>query len=169
MVCHFWDAQSLQKARRFKKWHFNFFKLAVMLNVSYTVDRNMRRIYLSKIVQKSKTNLSSPPKVFLGKSILEIWNKFMGEHPCRSMISIKFQSNLNEITRRHGCTPVNLLHIFRTPFYKNTCGWTLLKFLNLYVLTKLLNEIQIICADNLINNTSWLANFHKFLHSKSKF
>ena len=23
-------------------------------------------------------------------------------------------------TRRHGCSPINLLHIFRTPFYKNT-------------------------------------------------
>ena len=27
-----------------------------------------------------------------------------------------------EITFRHGCSPVNLLHIFRTPFYKNTSG-----------------------------------------------
>ena len=24
------------------------------------------------------------------------------------------------------CSPVNLLHIFRTPFYKNTCEWLLL-------------------------------------------
>ena len=24
---------------------------------------------------------------------------------------------------RHGCSPVNLLHIFRTPSTKNTCGW----------------------------------------------
>ena len=28
---------------------------------------------------------------------------------------------------RHGCSPVNLLLIFRTPFYKNTSGWQLLK------------------------------------------
>ena len=27
-----------------------------------------------------------------------------------------------EITLRHGCPPVNLLHIFRTPFLKNTSG-----------------------------------------------
>ena len=27
---------------------------------------------------------------------------------------------------RHGCSPVNLLHIFRTPFYKNTYGGLLL-------------------------------------------
>ena len=30
------------------------------------------------------------------------------------------QSNFIEITLRHGCCPVNLLHIFRTPFIKNT-------------------------------------------------
>ena len=31
-----------------------------------------------------------------------------------------------EITLRHGCPPVNLLHISRTPFLKNTSGWLLL-------------------------------------------
>ena len=29
---------------------------------------------------------------------------------------------------RHRCSPVNLLHIFRTPFSINTSGWLLLKF-----------------------------------------
>ena len=36
------------------------------------------------------------------------------------VISIKLQSNLIEITLRHGCSPVNLLLIFRTAFTKNT-------------------------------------------------
>ena len=31
-----------------------------------------------------------------------------------------------EITLRYGCSPVNLLHIFRAPFSKNTSGWLLL-------------------------------------------
>ena len=31
-----------------------------------------------------------------------------------------------EITLRHGCSPVNLLHGFITPFYKNTSGVLLL-------------------------------------------
>ena len=31
-----------------------------------------------------------------------------------------------EITLRHECSPVNLLHIFRTPFPKNTSGGLLL-------------------------------------------
>ena len=32
-----------------------------------------------------------------------------------------------KITLWHGCSPVNLLYIFRTPFYKNTYGGLLLK------------------------------------------
>ena len=31
-----------------------------------------------------------------------------------------------EIALWHGCSPVNLPHIFRTPFPKNTSGWLLL-------------------------------------------
>ena len=43
----------------------------------------------------------------------------------RSVISIKLQSNFIEITLRRGCSTVNLLHIFRTPFPKNFSGWLL--------------------------------------------
>ena len=32
-----------------------------------------------------------------------------------------------EVLLRHGCSPVNLLHIFRKPFPKNTSGGLLLK------------------------------------------
>ena len=64
--------------------------------------------------------------MFLGKGVLEICSKFTGEHPCRSAISIKLQSNYIEIALRHECSPVNLLHIFRTPFPKNTFGGLLL-------------------------------------------
>ena len=66
---------------------------------------------------------SSHSELFLGKGALKISNKFTGEHPCRSAISIKLQSNFIEIALRHGCSPENLLHIFRTPFLKNTSGW----------------------------------------------
>ena len=41
---------------------------------------------------------------------------------------MKLQSDFIEITLRHGCSPVNLLHIFRTPFPKNASGG-LLKFI----------------------------------------
>ena len=67
-------------------------------------------------------SLISLPDVFLGKGVLKIYSKFTEEHPCRSVILIKLLCNVFEIALRHGCSPVNLLHIFRTPFYKNTCG-----------------------------------------------
>ena len=57
---------------------------------------------------------SSPPEVFLGISVLKIHSKFIGEHPCRSPISVKLQSNFIEIALWHGCSPI------RTPFPNNT-------------------------------------------------
>ena len=69
---------------------------------------------------------SSHPEVFLGKGVLKIYSKFTGEHPCRSVISKKLLCNFTKITLRHGCSPVNLLHIFRTPFPENTYGGVLL-------------------------------------------
>ena len=43
------------------------------------------------------------------------------------MISIKLLCNFLEITLRDRYSPVNLLHIFRPPFPKNTSGRLLLK------------------------------------------
>ena len=60
--------------------------------------------------------------MFLEKGVLKTCSKYTGEHPCQDVISIKLQSNFIEITFRHGCFPVNLLHIFRTLFPKNTSG-----------------------------------------------
>ena len=54
------------------------------------------------------------------KVVLKIYSKFTGEHPCQSVISIKMQSDFIEIALWHGCSPVNLLHIFGTPFPKST-------------------------------------------------
>ena len=67
--------------------------------------------------------------MFLEKGVLKKCSKFTGEHPCRSTISIKLLCNFIEIALRHGCSPVNLLNIFRTPFLKNTSGWLLFKLL----------------------------------------
>ena len=69
-------------------------------------------------------------EVFLGKGVLKTCSKFTGKQPYRSVISIKLPRNFIEITLRHGCSPVNLLHIFRTLFSKNTSGWL---FLNMHI------------------------------------
>ena len=52
------------------------------------------------------------PELFLRKGVLKICSKFTGEYSCRRVISIMLQSNYIEIALRHGCSPVNLLHIF---------------------------------------------------------
>ena len=69
---------------------------------------------------------SSHPEGFFRKGVLKICSKFTGEHPSRSAISVKLLCNFIEITLRHGCSPVNLLHIFRTLFPRNTSGGMLL-------------------------------------------
>ena len=53
--------------------------------------------------------------MLLGKGVLEICIKFTRELPCRSAISINLL-----------CSPVNLLHIFRTHFPRNTSAQLLL-------------------------------------------
>ena len=68
-----------------------------------------------------------PPEVFFEKDALKRCGKFTSEQSCPSVISIKPLCNFIEITLRHGCSPVNLLHIFRIPFYKNSSGGMLLK------------------------------------------
>ena len=47
-----------------------------------------------------------------------------------------------EITLRHGCSPVNLLHMFRTTFPKNTDGELLLSI----YLKNLNNKSQILTS-----------------------
>ena len=49
---------------------------------------------------------------FLRKGVLIICSKFTGEHSCRSVISIKLQSNFIEIALWDGCSPVNSLNTF---------------------------------------------------------
>ena len=66
-----------------------------------------------------------PPRGVPRKGVLKICSKFTGEHPCRSVISIKLLCNFIEITLRHRFSPLNLLHIFRTRFSRNTSGWLL--------------------------------------------
>ena len=47
-------------------------------------------------------------------------------HPSRSVISVKLLCDFIEITFLYGCSPIKLLHIFRTSFPENTSGGLLL-------------------------------------------
>ena len=65
-----------------------------------------------------------PPRGVPRKSYSENMQQIYGRTP---MPKCDFnRSNFIEITLRDGCSPVNLLHIFRTPFPRDTSGWLLL-------------------------------------------
>ena len=76
----------------------------------------------------------SPGGVLI-KRCYENISKFTEEHSCRSVISIKLLSSFVEIALQHECSPVNLLHVFRTPFYKSTSGWLFLWLLRLFAIS----------------------------------
>ena len=96
--------------------------------------------------------------MFLRKRVLKKWSKLTGrEHPSQSVISIKLQCNFFEIALRHGCSPVNLLHTFRTLFSKNTPERLLLNSSNmlLHLIIKpldLFNTISLSRTKTLVNN-----------------
>ena len=143
MPCVYWEVCFLGLNWLFKIFLYcNIIKIKVWqfrphseykknLDITFFMPQKMP-VPQKKITKVSKLSIkifrSIPPEVFLGKGVLKICSKFKftGEHPCRSTISIKLQSNFIKITLRHGCSPVHFLHIFRSPFPKNTSGWLLL-------------------------------------------
>ena len=72
------------------------------------------------------------------QSILQV--SLLQKQPFRGVLMKRCSENMQQIYRRtanakitlrHGCSPVNSQHIFRTPFLKNISGWLLLLFNNL--------------------------------------
>ena len=86
------------------------------------ISKTYRLAKKASYTLKKPLDRSRRPKVFLQKGILKICSKFTGEYPCGSKISINLQSSFIEITLRYGCSPGNLLHIFRTPVPIHTSG-----------------------------------------------
>ena len=80
---------------------------------------------IKSLIQNQYIKLQKLPSIgVLRKGILKIYRKFTGEHSSRGVISINL---LCWNTPRHGCSHVNLLHIFITPFYNSTYWGLLLK------------------------------------------
>ena len=98
----------------------------ITLILSYSIINHRHKFYYVYWHIYPYIYRSSHLEVSLGKCVLKIRCRFIGEHPWWSAISIKLISNFIEIALRHGCSPVNLLHMFRTPFLRNTYGWLLL-------------------------------------------
>ena len=120
-------------------------KINILLPAWFYPFCKLLRSFCSLIFHWSSTVMgrSSPPEVFLGKCVLKICSKFTGEHPCRSVISIKLQSNFIEITLHYGHSPVNVLHIFKTTFHKNTYGGLPL-YISTFLNVCVINSIEIL-------------------------
>ena len=106
---------------------FNSFFLNIVPNLKFSPKEN----YVVELGNDNEPmlnyiNRNSPPEVFLKNGDLKIFSKFTGEHPYRSAVSVKLRSNFIEIALPHGSSLVNLLHIFRAPFYKSSSGGLLL-------------------------------------------
>ena len=90
---------------------YQLFKFSISLPVSFESSQKHGSTLWKPVLLNFR---SITPEVFLRKGILKICNKFMGEHPRRGVISIKLFQNFIEITLWQGCSPVNLLHVFKT-------------------------------------------------------
>ena len=95
----------------------SFTGFVYVCDLQFFSNFNIHILCKRKVQSKSRY---SPPEVFLGKRVLKIYRKSTGEHPCQSAISIKLKSKFIEIVLRHGCSLVNLLHIFRNLFLRTT-------------------------------------------------
>ena len=92
----------------------NFYKKHCLLVITWNKHNLLEQLVtmiwtLEKIFFNIAICRSSHPEVFLIKGVRKICSKFTEKHPCRIKIAL-----------RHRCSPVNLVHIFRTPFPKNT-------------------------------------------------
>ena len=101
--------------------------------------------HLATLKQWRRENKKAKTRSYLQKrpcrnNALKIYSEFMGEHQCQSLISKNLQSNFIEITLRHRCSPVNLLYIFRTLFFKNISGGVLLYLSTLFNMRTILWE-----------------------------
>ena len=100
------------------------------LRYNFTLNQNWRKINTPLCRTKIRLSLKQKNEYFKTSllGVLKICRKFKREYPGQSLFSIKLLWNFIEIALRHECSPVNLLHIFRTPLTKNTSGWLLLDF-----------------------------------------
>ena len=110
----------------------------LQIDVELTVDKGLcfllEFFWFKSMVTKKKQELNLLPFIVkFPEGVLQrcshkmviICSKFI-EHPYQIVISVKVKSSFIEITFRHGCSPVNFLHIFRTPLSNNTTGGLLL-------------------------------------------
>ena len=112
-----------------------FYNLATMFNstsLQYTFDYSISLQYtlLQYTIQKILTKLQERFQKQPPRGVLKKWCSENMQQIYRRTPMPKCDFNKVEITLRHGCSPVNLLHIFRTPCPRNTSKWLLVRFQN---------------------------------------
>ena len=92
--------------------YFHFFHHAICVLIHFQNLRN-------KVLNNQKQDLVVQ-NCMINCSIISDSGTVRSSHPAITLIC-----NFFEVTLWHGCSSVNLLHIFRTPFFKNPSGWLL--------------------------------------------
>ena len=149
-VLEFWIESNEQYIFKYIIIYLSIFKYMFKHNIGdfepaksltkFTIIRTyLKDVRTFRRLDFQRTDYFSRPEVFLVKGVLKICNKFTGKHLYRSLISVTLQSIFIDITLPHRCSPVNLLHIFRTTFSKNISGWLLPYYTNWWQLQFLLH------------------------------
>ena len=86
------------------------------------IQNDDQHLFCILMINKQK----KPSRDVLSKRCSESMEQIYRRAPIPRCDSIKFLCKLVEITLRHECSPVNLLHTFRTAFTKNTYAKLLL-------------------------------------------
>ena len=111
------------------------FTILIVKSVLTSVQRlfSLSIIYFKSFVPRllkiiaTRKNHKQPPRGVLRKRCSESIQQFYRRAPMLKCNFNKVARNVIEILLRYGCSFVNLLIIFRTPFPKNTSGGLLLK------------------------------------------
>ena len=123
------DVNQKMQTENWKRFNWHFLSIKSHINVLGSVFKKIVSmvLFLYKVIMRSFHYLwrKSSSKI-LEYIHTETAVQRCHEKRCRSVISIKLQSNFLEIKLRHGFTSGNLLHFFRIPFTENTSGRLLL-------------------------------------------
>ena len=111
------------------------FTILIVKSVLTSVQRlfSLSIIYFKSFVPRllkiiaTRKNHKQPPRGVLRKRCSESIQQIYRRAPMLQCNFNKVARNVIEILLRYGCSFVNLLIIFRTPFPKNTSGGLLLK------------------------------------------
>ena len=122
MSCWISKTQTTWYLLHFVIWNKNGLMITSKTRVPLYLNRLLEGVRNENVICRSR---SIHPEMFSGKVDLKIYSKFTGENPCFVTLLKSHFSN--------GCSPVNVIYSFRTPFPKNTSGWL---FLNLGIFVR---------------------------------